>query len=59
MKLTHVPDHAPLRRDAYPPIEDQLDALWKAMQAGLLPKVPGFYDQILAVKERFPKPKCD
>lgn len=41
-----------LRRDAYPPISDQLDALWK-----------GGADQeamkqvVLAVKEKYPKDK--
>ena len=56
MKITHRPDPAPLRRRAYPPIEEQLDALWHAMDAGILPKVPEFYDPIKAVKVAFPKP---
>jgi len=44
------------RRDNYPAMGDQLDALYKAMDAGILPKIDGFYAEIKAVKERFPKP---
>lgn len=46
-----------LRKQAYPAIGDQLDALYKAMENGILPKVDGFYDQIKLVKESFPKPE--
>lgn len=45
-----------LRRNNYPALGDQLDALFKAMEAGILPKVDGFYDEIKKVKETFPKP---
>lgn len=45
------------RRAEYPPIGDQLDALYKAMGAGTLPKVPGFFDLIKQVKDKYPKPK--
>ncbi|UBM12747.1 hypothetical protein [Cupriavidus metallidurans] len=55
MKITHTPDYAPLRADDYPAIEEQLDALWHAMDRGELPKIVGFYDRIKAVKDRFPK----
>lgn len=41
---------------AYPPIGEQLDALWHAMDDGRLPKVAEFYNPIKAVKDRFPKP---
>ena len=44
-----------LRRNAYPPIGDQLDTLWHAMDDGLLPKIPGFYDRIKSVKDAYPK----
>ena len=44
-----------LRRKAYPSTGDQLDALWQAMDQGVLPKVEGFYDKIADVKKRFPK----
>lgn len=43
------------RRDAYPAIGDQLDALYKAMESGILPKVENFHDKIKEVKERYPK----
>jgi hypothetical protein len=45
-----------LRRRAYPNLADQMDALWHGMNNGVLPKVEPFYSDILAVKERYPKP---
>lgn len=42
------------RAIAYPPIGDQLDALWHAMDVGVLPMVPAFYDSIKAVKDSLP-----
>ncbi|MBB2918112.1 hypothetical protein [Cupriavidus alkaliphilus] len=56
MKIRHRPDHAPRRKGEYPPIEEQLDALWHAMDRGELPKVNGFYDRIKEIKDRHPKP---
>jgi hypothetical protein len=44
------------RRASYPPLGDQLDALWHAMDDGILPKVEPFYSDIKAVKDHFPKP---
>lgn len=44
------------RRAEYPPIGDQLDAIYKAMDEGILPKAPEFYDPIKAVKDKYPKP---
>lgn len=44
------------RRDAYPPVTDQLDMLWHAMDDGLIPRIEPMYSQIKAVKDRFPKP---
>ena len=55
MRISHRPDHTPLRAADYPPITEQLDALWHAMNNGLLPKVEGFYDRIQEVKARYPK----
>lgn len=55
MKIRHHADHAELRRSSYPPIEEQLDALWHAMDRGQLPKVDGFYDRIRSVKDQFPR----
>jgi len=43
------------RAAAYPPIGDQLDTLWRAMDEGVLPMVPAFYDPIKAVKDALPK----
>lgn len=40
----------------YPPIGDQLDALWHAMDQNTLPRIEPFYSQIKAVKDRYPKP---
>lgn len=47
------------RRENYPAIGDQLDMLYKAMDVGILPKVPEFYDSIKAVKEEFPTGEPD
>lgn len=44
------------RRNAYPPVGDQLDCLWKAMHAGLLPQIEPFYSQIASVKTAHPLP---
>ncbi len=44
------------RRNAYPPIEAQMDMLWHAMHTGTTPKVEPFYSSILAVKLQHPKP---
>jgi len=41
----------------YPSIEEQLDALWHTMDAGLLPKTGRFYEMIKEVKDKYPKPK--
>lgn len=56
MKLHHEGDYRAARAAAYPPIAEQLDALYHAMAAGALPKVPAFFDPIAAVKGRIPKP---
>jgi hypothetical protein len=46
------------RKMAYPPIGDQLDMLWHAMNNGLIPKIEPMYSQIKAVKEANPKPSA-
>ena len=43
------------RLESYPPIGDQFDALWHAMDRGDLPKIPEFYDPIKQVKDKHPK----
>lgn len=49
------PTYQQLRAAQYPAITDQLDALWHAMDDGVIPVVPAFYDPIKAVKEAIPK----
>ncbi len=51
-----VPEYVEQRRAAYPSTVDQLDALWHAMDDGVLPIVEPFYSDIKAVKEQYPKP---
>lgn len=59
MKITHVEDYAKLRREGYPEIGDQLDALWKLIaalpQANNIPEVKSMLQKIEAIKTRFPK----
>lgn len=43
------------RRDGYPPIQEQLDMLWHAMDQGALPKVEPFYTALQRVKQQHPK----
>lgn len=49
-----INDYAKRRQAEYPPVEEQLDALWHAMDRGELPPVPGFYDTLKGVKGRHP-----
>lgn len=44
------------RQSAYPPISDQLDMLWHAIDEGTLDKTSDFYQSLKAVKDSFPKP---
>lgn len=50
MKFKLEQDYKELRRDAYPPIADQLDAFWKGGVEAEAMRL-----KILEVKERFPK----
>jgi len=50
-----VPAYILLRRTAYPPVAEQLDMLWHAMNTGVLTKVTDFYDALKAVKDQYPK----
>lgn len=43
------------RKREYPPLGEQLDAIWHAMDSGRLPMVSPFYDPIKAVKDKYPK----
>ena len=44
-----------LRAIKYPPLTDQLDMLWHAMESGEIPKANEFYTAIEAVKTQYPK----
>lgn len=48
-------DYRKARRVQYPALADQLDSLWHAMDAGILPKVEPMYSRIKAVKLSYPK----
>ena len=43
------------RMYAYPSMADQLDAIWHAMDQGILPKIEPMYSQVQAVKHSIPK----
>lgn len=45
------------RMYAYPSVGEQLDAIWHAMDQGLLPKIEPMYSQVKAVKDSIPKVK--
>lgn len=47
--------YARYRSNEYPAITEQLDALWHAMDNGVLPKVDGFYDAVKTIKDKYPK----
>ena len=49
------PCYSDMRRADYPPVGEQLDCLWHAMDDGILPKVEPFFSKILAVKQAHPK----
>ena len=59
-KIVHNPDPGPLRQAAYPSTGDQLDAMWKiveAMLAGQSPPADALQvsDAVKAVKTKFRK----
>ena len=51
MKFKVKQDYAELRRNDYPAIGDQLDALWKGG-----PALDAMREKILEVKAKYPKP---
>jgi hypothetical protein len=54
MKITHTEDVIPLRRAAYPPIEEFADAMyWK--RQGDPTKLEAYFNAIEKVKREFPK----
>lgn len=44
-----------LRKVSYPDVGQQLDAIWHAMDTGVLPKIEPMYSDVKATKEKFPK----
>jgi hypothetical protein len=50
VKLQLKPDYRELRVREYPPVEEQLDALWKGGEA-----LEEMRQRVQAVKERYPK----
>jgi hypothetical protein len=59
MRIRHVKDHARARKEAYPDIGDQLDAIWTALsgQKNLPADTKEMFDKVMAVKAKFPKPQ--
>lgn len=55
MLIQHNEDYKKLRAAEYPKIADQIDALWHAMDDGLIPKIEPMYSEIKAVKDKYPK----
>lgn len=53
--FTDEADYRKKRKAAYPPISEQLDMLWKAMNENLLPRAEPFYSTIKGVKDLYPK----
>lgn len=59
MKVSHQSDYRKKRAAAYPEINEQLEALWKAISADnkpLPPETREVFDRIAAVKAKYPKP---
>lgn len=44
------------RRAAYPPVEEQLDLLYKAMLLGEIPKATEWFSSIKTIKDKYPRP---
>lgn len=47
--------HREHRKAAYPPLEEQLDMLWHAMDQGEIPPAREWYETIKRIKENAPK----
>ena len=62
MKIIHNPDPRPLRAKEYPPVGDQLDAIWKIVNRLIAGEDPdadaiAVRDAVVAVKAKFAKGK--
>jgi len=61
MKLHHSGDYVQRRRDDYPGLGDQLDALWRTIAKlpakSVAPETRVMLEQIQAIKATYPKPE--
>ena len=58
MKIRHVRDYRQARKDEYPDIGDQLDAIWGILRSLKLPKdAQDIVDEIGRIKRKYPKPQ--
>jgi len=48
-------DYINKRKNEYPPIAEQLDSIWHAMDIGEIPKANIFYNSLKGIKEKYPK----
>ncbi len=55
MKIQHKCNHEERRAADYPPLEEQMDMLWHAMDQGTMPKAEPFYSTLQRVKQQHPK----
>ncbi|WP_349987198.1 hypothetical protein ABMQ39_20765 [Pseudomonas alloputida] len=55
MKIQHKSDHNQRRAADYPPVEEQLDMLWHAMNEGRMPKAEPFFSTLQQIKQQYPK----
>lgn len=58
MKLHVKDDHAKRRAAEYPPIGEQLEAIWNALNTSgkpLPPETQAVFDRIATVKAKYPK----
>lgn len=59
MRINHTADYRKCRAKEYPDVGDQLDALWKVLQANPTVSIPeeaqGVVARIGEVKRKFPK----
>lgn len=56
MKIEHTSPYAERRRAEYPPVQEQLDMLWHAMDSGQMAKAEPFYSTLKGVKQKFKRP---
>jgi len=57
VKIRHVRDYRAARKDEFPDVGDQIDAIWKVLRTLKLPKeAQNLVDEIDRVKRKYPKP---